>query len=149
MIRLFVFILCPLMGLAKTAELKYTPEFILARILEKKHLTFDPQKTSPKVLFASQVTLKQFQDDVEAQWNFRPDVVTNVYVVKQNKIYLLDDAAYYEKTGRCIDDSLAHELTHYVQVVYQNWDLADESLEWDAVDMQTWFRETYCQSRRN
>lgn len=146
--RFLVFLMCPLMGFAKTAVLKYSPEFILNQVLEKKHLTFDSKKPIPNVLFASQVPLKQFQDDVEPQWNFRPDVITNVYVLNQNKIYLMDDAAYYDKTGRCMDDSLAHELTHYVQVVYQGWDIADESLEWDAVDIQTWFRETYCQDKR-
>lgn len=144
MLRLLVLILCPILVFAKTAELRYSPEFILNKVLEKKRQTFDSQKAPPKILFASKVSLKEFQDDVESQWNFRPDVITNVYVLNKNKIYLMDDAAYYEKTGRCMDDSLAHELTHYVQVVYLQWDIADESLEWDAVDVQTWFRETYC-----
>ncbi len=43
-----------------------------------------------------------------------------------------------------MDDSLAHELVHYVQVKYQKFDLNDESLEWDAVDIQTAFREKFC-----
>lgn len=144
MIRFFIFILCPLIGFAKTAQLQYAPGFILNKVLERKHHAFDSQKIPPQVLFASQVTLKQFQDDVEPQWGIRPDAITNVYVVDQNKIYLMDDAEYYDKTGRCMDDSLAHELTHFVQVVYEKWDISDDSTEWDAIDVQTWFRETYC-----
>lgn len=148
MIRFLIFILCPILVFAKTADLKYSPEFILTQVLEKKHQVFNTQKAFPKIVLSSQTSLKQFQDDVESQWNFRPDVITNVYVISQNKIYLMDDADYYEKTGRCMDDSLAHELTHYVQVVYQGWDMADDSVEWDAIDTQTWFRETYCRSSR-
>ena len=43
-----------------------------------------------------------------------------------------------------VDDSVAHELTHFVQAKYQNFDLNDESLEWDAIDVQNWFRENFC-----
>jgi hypothetical protein len=58
----------------------------------------------------------------------------------------MDDAAYYTQLRRCIDDSLAHELTHYVQVVYQGWvlDGFDDSIEFNAIDVQTWFREQFC-----
>jgi hypothetical protein len=55
--------------------------------------------------------------------------------------------AYDSQHHRFIDDSLAHELTHYVQVKYQGWvlDGMDDSIELNAIEVQTWFRETYCQ----
>lgn len=131
---------------AKTAELKYTVDFIFKAILEHKNLELKPEIPMPAVVVASKAKLKDFQDDVEPQWNMRPDAITNVFVVHLNKIYLSDDQSYYDKVGRCMDDSLAHELTHYIQVKYRGWSLDDDSLEWDAIDTQTWFREKYCPS---
>ncbi|MBC7742278.1 MAG: hypothetical protein H7061_08775 [Bdellovibrionaceae bacterium] len=152
-IVLLIFSLFTMNGVAATkkvkpapapAVLQFTPEAILAEVLKKKNLELRPQLPLPKLNLQSQTSLKKFQDDIEPQWNMRPDVFTNAYAFKTNQIFLMDQAAYYKKTNRCIDDSLAHELMHYVQVMYQNADLADESLESEAVDIQTWFRETHC-----
>lgn len=128
----------------KTAVLKYTEDFILEKVLEYKHLNKNSEIKNPPIYLKSKTPLKQFQDAIEPQWGQRPTEFTNAYAVQRNEIYLMDDADYYKKTGRCIDDSLAHELTHFVQVKYQNFDINDESLEWDAVDIQTWFRENFC-----
>lgn len=129
---------------AETVKPAYSSHFILTRILEYKNLSFKPEIPLPTVLFSSEANLKEFQDDVEPQWGFRPDVITNAYIAHLNKIYLYDDKAYYAEHQRCIDDSLAHELAHYVQVQYRKWDLSDESLEWDAIDTQNWFRSQHC-----
>jgi hypothetical protein len=134
----------PAFGAVETAKLRYQPNFVFTQILIHKELQLDPTKPFPEIRFSSQVTLKEFQDDVEPQWGLRPDVITNAYVVQKNKIYLMDDKKYYDSHKRCIDDSLAHELTHYIQSKYRGWDLNDDSLEWDAIDVQTWFREQYC-----
>ncbi len=128
----------------KPAQLQFPAEFIFAKVLERKNLTLRPDIENPKIMMASKTPLKQFQDAIESQWGFRPDVLTNAYVIHTNEIYLLDEAKYYKKTKRCMDDSLAHELTHFIQVKYKGYDLNDESLETDAVDVQTWFRETFC-----
>lgn len=130
------------------AKLKYSPEFILKAILEHKSLEFRPEVPLPTVVASSESDLKSFQDDVEPQWGQRPDEITNVFVVHKNKIYISDEKAYYDKTERCMDDSMAHELTHYIQVKYRGWSLNDDSLEWDAIDTQTWFREKYCSVRK-
>lgn len=74
----------------------------------------------------------------------RPDRITNAFALKKNEIYIFDDADYYLRTNRCMDDSLAHEMVHYLQARYQGWDLDDDSLEWEAIDIQTAFREAYC-----
>jgi hypothetical protein len=131
------------------AKLKYTLEFILDYVLAKKNLTRDPAHPMPQLFLKSTTALEVFQKDIVSQWGFSPDFVTNAYSVKTNRIYLLDDKDYYVRTKRCMDDSLAHELTHYVQVVYKKWDLMDESLEWDAVDIQTQFREEFCPKHEN
>lgn len=68
----------------------------------------------------------------------------NMYVVKTDEIYLNDSASSYGRHGRIIDDSLAHEYAHYVQVVYEGADRENDpndALESDAVAVQTWFRE--------
>lgn len=129
------------------AELAYTPQLVLEKVLERKHLAFDPQKPFPEIRFASRMTLAEFQDAMEPQWGIRPNAITNAYAVARNTIYLMDDANYYTSHRRCIDDSLAHELTHYVQVKYQGWvlDGMDDSIETNAIDVQTWFREQFCQ----
>lgn len=132
---------------AETVKPIYSAHFILTRILEYKNLSFNPEIPLPTVRLSSAANLKQFQDDVEPQWGFRPDFITNAYIVHLNKIYLYDNKAYYSEHQRCIDDSLAHELAHYVQVQYRKWDLNDDSLEWDAIDTQNWFRSQYCQNQ--
>lgn len=139
-------LVCTLLAQAETVKPVYTSHFILSRILEYKSLAYKPEVSIPTVKLSSEATLKEFQDDVEPQWGFRPTAITNVYVVHLNKIYLFDDKAYYTKHKRCIDDSLAHELAHYIQVQYRKWDLNDDSLEWDAIDTQNWFRSEYCKT---
>jgi hypothetical protein len=128
----------------KTVKLQHELNFILDKVLSYKHLEVNASIINPKIYLKSKTPLKQFQDAIESQWGQRPKEFTNAYAVKNNEIYLLDDADYYKKTERYIDDSLAHELTHFVQVKYQNFDINDESLEWDAVDIQTWFRDNFC-----
>ncbi|MFA6237565.1 MAG: hypothetical protein WC635_09585 [Bacteriovorax sp.] len=126
------------------AKLQHEVEFILEKVLLKKNQPLRTDIAFPKIYYKSKTPLKQFQDAIEKQWGFRPDVITNAFAVANNEIYLMDDADYYSKKKRCMDDSLAHEFTHYVQVKYQNWDLNDESLEWEAVDVQTAFRNEFC-----
>lgn len=126
------------------AKLQHPVEFIFAKVLEKKRLAQRDDIPFPKFYYQSKTPLKQFQDAIEKQWGFRPDFFTNAFAVANNEVYILDEADYYRKMGRCMDDSVAHELVHYLQVKYQNWDLSDESLEWEAVDIQTAFREEFC-----
>lgn len=126
------------------AKLQYTPEMILKQVLAKKNLQFKPEIPMPELNLQSKTPLKKFQDAIEPQWGFRPDVFTNAFIILKNEIYLMDDAAYYKKMKRCVDDSMAHELTHYVQVKYQNYDISDDSLEMEAIDVQTWFRDNFC-----
>lgn len=133
-----------LLARAETVKPIYSSHFILTRILEYKNLAYNAEIPLPAVVLSSEAQLKQFQDDIEPQWGFRPDTITNAYVVHLNKIYLYDDKAYYNEHQRCIDDSLAHELAHYIQVQYRKWDLNDDSLEWDAIDTQNWFRSQHC-----
>ncbi len=131
------------------AKLTYSTEVILDYVLAKKKLTRDQQIPLPELRLKSDTALEVFQISLAEQWNFLPEFFTNAYSVKTNRIFLMDDKSYYEQFDRCIDDSLAHELTHYVQVMYKKWDLEDESLEWDAIDIQTQFREDFCSKHEN
>lgn len=145
LLTLVLFTLAGSLSFAQIARPKDATKVIMERILTYKNLIFDPLKPIPEIRYSSETELIDFQNDIEPQWGFKPNVITNAFIWKQNRIYLLDDSKYYESTSRCIDDSLAHELTHFIQYAYRGWDLNDESLEWDAVDTQTWYRENYCQ----
>lgn len=129
----------------KTVKLKYTEEFILKKALEYKKKQFNSAIPLPTLFYESKTPLKQFQDAIEPQWGQRPEIITNAFVIHLNQIYLLDDAGYYQRLKRCLDDSLMHEYIHYIQAKYQNFDLNDESLELEAIDYQTQFREEFCQ----
>lgn len=129
---------------SEPAQLKYSLDFLIEKTLEKKHQTKRADIPLPTFHFESKTPLKQFQDAIEKQWGFRPEVFTNAFAVDNNQIYVMDDADYYQKHGRCMDDSVVHELVHYIQVKYLNWDLSDESLEWDAIEIQAQFREEFC-----
>lgn len=131
------------------AKLTYSSDTILDYVLAKKKLVRNPALPVPEILLESVTPLEVFQTALYEQWNFLPEFFTNAYSVKSNRIFLMDKKSYYDRLKRCIDDSLAHELVHYVQVVYQKWDLSDESLEWDAVDIQTQFREDFCTRHEN
>ena len=138
----------PVISSAQTepARLRYSIDFILEKVLEKKRQTRRPEIPVPVFHYASATPLVQFQDAVEPQWGFRPDIITNAFILHRNEIYILDEAEYYRRTKRCMDDSVAHELVHYIQGKYQGWDLHDDSLEWEAIDIQTAFREEFCKS---
>jgi hypothetical protein len=128
----------------KLAKLRYPVEFLFEQVLKMKKQELRPEIPFPQIHYESKISLKFFQDMIESQWQMRPDVITNAFAVESNLIFLIDEDKFYRRTNRCMDDSLVHELVHYVQVKYQKWDVHDESLEWEAVDIQTRFREEFC-----
>lgn len=127
------------------ARLCYSPGEILAAVAGQMQVDLKTDIPSPEILMASQTPLKRFQDAVEKQWGMRPDQILNAYAVPTNEIYLLDDPGYYVRLKRAIDDSLAHEFVHFLQVRYKNnpLDKDDDTPEMEAVSIQTWFRETF------
>lgn len=117
---------------------------VLEAVLARMGVAFRDDLEVPAVLFESATSLRRFQRAAAPQWGFTPEVFANAYVAARNEIYLVDAAAAYRRPGRSIDDSLAHELTHYVQARYLGQPLDDDpSLESQAVDVQGWFREAH------
>lgn len=92
----------------------------------------------------STTSLNEFQDAMEKWWGFRPSAYVNVYDANTNTIYLSNTKARY-KHPRTPVDSLVHELTHFVQSkdFGAGKDSDEEYLENQAVQVQTWFRETH------
>ncbi len=135
----------------KAVSLKYSPSCIFAAVAKRMLITPNAAIPFPLIFMEKDTPLKQFQDAIEPQWGMRPDMFTNVYIEAKNEIYLIDEADYYEKMDRTVDDSLAHELAHYVQVHYQKVPLAEggDAIEADAVDVQTWLRETYMETGKS
>lgn len=127
-------------------KLKYDPSYILETVAREMNVTLRPDIPVPAIFIESATPLKRFQEAISTQWKFRPHVFANAYAVARNEIYLMDDASYYARRKRTLDDSLAHELAHYIQVRYLNADLADPSWENDAVAVQDRFREGHAAS---
>jgi hypothetical protein len=130
------------------AKLRFDPQFILAEVARRMNVTLRPELPVPAVFFESTTPLRQFQDAIAPQWRFRPHVFANAYVAARNEIYLIDEAAYYGRFGRTLDDSLAHEFAHYLQVHYLNANLEDPSLESEAVAVQHEFQRDHVYPRR-
>lgn len=138
---------------ATYAKSKYYPaknviearDCILELIAPQMYATLDPAKPKPTIRPQTEVTLTQFQDAIEPFWGFRPDVITNVFNLLKNEIFLMTERKYYESKKRYVFDSLAHELAHYIQYEYKQADFfaGDDFLEMQAIDVQTWFRDTY------
>jgi hypothetical protein len=115
----------------------------LAFVAASMEVRLDPAMPLPALRLASQTPLARFQDAIARQWGFRPHIVVNAYAVATNEIFLDDSADYYRRNHRTLDDSLVHELVHYVQVRYRHDDLADESCEVEAVSIQTAYRDRH------
>jgi hypothetical protein len=124
-------------------RLRFDPQFVLAQVAHRLGVALRPEVAPPAVFLESATPIGQFRDAIAAQWGFRPHAFGNAYAVERNEIYLIDDPSYYARLGRTIDESLAHELAHYVQVNYLNADLSVPSWEQDAVALQTWFRDAH------
>jgi len=125
------------------ARLRFAPRFILEAVAQRMQVTLREDVPLPAIFVESTVPLRQFQDAIEPQWAFRPPLVSNVYSIATNEIYLTDDASFYRRFRRTLDDSLAHELVHYVQARYHREDLTTDAVELQATEIQRWFRETY------
>ena len=122
-------------------QLRFDPRVVLEAVARRMQVTLRPEVPMPAVFVESRVPLRQYQDAMEAQWRFRPPLVSNAYAIVRNEIYLSDDASFYRRLRRTIDDSLAHELVHYIQARYFQEDLATDGCEMQAVEIQRWFRE--------
>jgi hypothetical protein len=129
-------------GAAQSREiLREDVRTILAFVAAAMNVRLDPAEPLPVVRLASTTTLARFREAMAPQWGFRPHVIINAYAVASNEIYLDDSSDYYRRTHRTLDDSLAHELAHYVQVRYRGESLEDESCELEAVIVQTAYRQ--------
>jgi hypothetical protein len=133
---------------AEPARLRFDPQFVLAQVAARLGVRLDPAIAPPAVHLESATPLAQFRAAIAAQWGFRPHVFGNAYAVERNEIYLIDEPGYYARLGRSPDESLAHELAHYVQVRYLGADLAEPSWEAEAIAVQAWFSAAHLQPPR-
>lgn len=123
--------------------LRRDPSVVLALVAQRMRITLRPDIPPPAVMLESTTPLEQFQRAAEAQWGFRPRAFVSVYFPAQNAIYLLDDARVYAHYGGSPDDSLAHELAHFLQAKYLKDDFSTEWSEVEAMTIQRWFRARY------
>ena len=130
----------------EVTKLRYSPECILKVILSYRKIEFRPDIKIPRIRYESQTTLAELNQALyPSQWSTPAKYFSNAYAYKNglNEIFLTDNAAYYKKHDRYIDDSLAHELFHFIQIKYKNMDITtDDFAEFDAIFVQNWFRDT-------
>lgn len=130
----------------RVATLQHDPQFILEAVATRMGVRLRPDRPPPTIRFESRTPLVRLQAAVERQWGFRPEVFTTTYATATNEIYVIDEAGFYEQSGGTLDDSVAHELVHYIQAQYRGDRFTLEWSEAEAVAVQTWFRETYMAS---
>jgi hypothetical protein len=130
-------------------KLRFDSRFILEVVAQRMKVTLRSDIPAPQVFLESKTPLRQFQDAMEGQWQFRPPLITNAYSIVTNEIYLSDEASFYARFKRTLDDSLAHELVHYIQAKYLREDLTTDGCEVQAAEIQRWFREEYVLADRD
>lgn len=132
---------------ARVVALQHDSRFILEVVARRMGVTLRPDIPPPAIRLESRTPLERLQAAIEPQWGFRPEVFTSTYATAGNEVYLIDDAAHYETYGGAPDDSLAHELVHYIQANYLRDRFNTDWSESEAVAIQTWFRREYMESR--
>ena len=133
-------------SLAEPVKLKFDPRFIMETVARRMNVALSPELPLPAIFVESTTPLSQFQDAMEAQWRFRPPLVSNAYAIARNEIYLSDSPGFYRRLKRTLDDSLAHEFVHYIQAKYFDEDLSTDGCEMQAAEVQRWFREIHVQA---
>lgn len=128
-------------------KLRYSPHCILEALLKYRNVDYRPDIELPHIYFESQSSLEQLNSAIfPLQWSTPAAGFSNAFAFKggHNEIFLIDNADYYKRHGRFIDDSLAHELFHFLQIRYANMDITgDDFAEFGAIVVQSWFRDTY------
>ena len=132
---------------AERPALRFDPQTTLELVARRMNVTLRPDVRLPRVRLESATTIERFRDAVETQWGSRPARFSNAFVPATNEVYLIDDPDYYAATGRTLDDSLAHELVHYLQVYYRHANVAGEFQELEAVEIQSWFRAEHMHTK--
>ena len=122
---------------AGVATLQHDPQFILEAVARRMGITLRPALAPPAIRLESRTPLRRLQAAAERQWGVRPHVFTTTYASAGNEIYLIDDAALCAQYGGTPDDSLAHELVHYLQATYLRDRFNSDWSEAEAVATQT------------
>ena len=115
-LSLTVLLAAPAAAAEPVAALKYEPRCVFEAVSRRMKAPVRPELTAPAVFYAS----------------------------KTGEVFLIDEAGYYARLKRSPDDSLAHELAHHMQGVYDGVDFSKDltgSYEEEAIDIQTWFRD--------
>ncbi len=142
-----ILLLVPSAYAAEPMRSRYSAECILKAIAA--YMRSEVKVAIPKIIYQSETTVEEFQKLGRANFmgGSPPDTVLTMYAYEPNIIFLRDGPENY-RDGKYIEDSLAHELAHFIQVRIRG-ESADNDpmdlLEGEAVGVQFWFRENYLQ----
>jgi hypothetical protein len=131
----------------RVATLQHDPQFILEAVAGRMGVRLRPDLAPPAILLESRTPLRRLQAAAEKHWGFQPTVFASMYAPASNEVYLIDEATLYERHQATLDDSLAHELVHYLQANYLRDRFNTDWSEVEAVAIQNWFREEFMAPR--
>jgi hypothetical protein len=132
---------------ARVARLQHDPQFILEAVAGRMGVRLRSDLAPPAILLESGTPLQRLQAAADKQWGFRPPVFVTMYAMESNEVYLIDKATLYGRDPATLDDSLAHELVHYIQANYLGDRVNTDWSELEAVAIQTWFRGKFMAPR--
>lgn len=109
---------------------------IMYIVAEKMHLKIDENIPKPRIVTNDDITTQEFSKLLGYPEDFFT-AVCPYYFDDINTILVLNDSKLH---------TLAHEFVHYFQIQYRHEDLKNAPVdfhEFEAVQIQHWFREKY------
>lgn len=146
----FILLVVPSAYAAEPMRSRYSAECILKAVAP-----FIRAKITvpiPRVIYESEISVNEFRELSKANFmGYIPDSVMTLYAYEPNIIFLRDGTNNYQG-DRNIEDSLAHELVHFIQVKIRgetSENDSSDSLESEAVAVQFWFRENFMKTAKS
>ena len=125
------------------AVLRFEQDCILQAVTIHMGVSLRGTVAPPAVSLSSATPPAAFQKAAQAEWDVMTDRLTNAYFAGRNWIFLIDTHSLYQQ-GRTLDDSLAHEYAHFLQVRYRAVNPAhNDRNEREAIAVEHWFRATF------
>ena len=133
-------------GAGDYVKFQYDARCIFEAVADFKKVKLGNSIPLPRIRLASETPHEEFLAAAKEQLGGeKPEIMLHMYVAKTNEIYL-NDASSMFRPGRTIDDVLAHEFVHFLQVRYQGeTDGTADWIEQEAVFIQLRFRAEFVQ----
>lgn len=123
---------------ASDVPVTMTNDFVFKIAADYNYVKIDDSIVKPEIIRANEITLVEFNKMFHVVNGWNSNAVTNYYFPKENIIVLVMQSGF---------DSLIHELTHYFQIKYRNYDFTNtivvEIAEMEAASNQQKYVKEY------